>query len=95
MSPQWVAQPAMIWFRCTLVGLVTMVIGTCLYVVGRMTWAVATVEGLHHASGVARDVVTIWHNVGIDFLLVPSIFFALGFFLAYRSYSRLRASRPA
>ncbi|MGH9700198.1 MAG: hypothetical protein ACRD5R_00515 [Candidatus Acidiferrales bacterium] len=99
MAAKEVSLQAMIWFRCILVGLVTTFIGTCLYAMGMMAWGMASISGLRpngqQGGEVGWDVVSMWHNVGIEVFVLPAIFFIIGFLLAYRSYSRLSASRRA
>ncbi|HEY7825530.1 MAG TPA: hypothetical protein VIC00_01835 [Candidatus Acidoferrales bacterium] len=99
MAAQEVSPQAMLWFRCILVGLVTVIIASFVCVVGMLAWAILSSPASPSGWEVGWDLVTMWHNLGLPSKALGfgaiAFAFAVGFFLAYRSYSRLRATPRA
>lgn len=96
MAAQEVAPLAMLWFRCILVGLVTAIIASCFLVVAKIAWVMHSSPASPSDGEVGWDLVTMWHNLGLPSKALGfceiACAFAVGFLLAYRSYSRLRAT---
>ena len=99
MAAQEVAPHAMLWFRCILVGLVTTIIASFVCVVGMLAWVMYSLAAPPSGGEVGWDFVTMWHNTGLPTRALGfgaiAFTFAVGFLLAYRSYSRFRATPRA
>lgn len=85
----------MLWFRCILVGLVTVLVVLFICLFGGLAWLMLSSPAHPGGGEVGWDIVTMWHNGGINPLLITfaAATFAIGFLLAFRTYSRLRANR--